>query len=287
MKIVVAVAAASLAALGATLALATPWSDRSTPRDAAPRALAERAVQRPERVAAEPARPAQAGSAPKPAKSARARRRASSRYPRVPASTDPLPRAGPIPAPPQPALVATLGRCCRESRKGARIDAIVVHATESPDGPGTLDLRRLARYFTRSTKSSHVADDAEGNSSRMVADGLMAYHATYWNQRTLGIEQVGYSSFARAQWLARPRQLEASARWIAFWARSYRIPIRRCRVAGIRYNRRGRVVAGVIVRRGVCSHAEVDPRNRDDPGPGYPWALVLARARAIAAAARG
>jgi N-acetyl-anhydromuramyl-L-alanine amidase AmpD len=205
----------------------------------------------------------------------------------VPASTDPLPRAGPVPSPPPAALVVSLGRCCSESRAGARVDAIVLHATETPDRPGTEDLRRLARYFTRSRKSSQAADDAEGNSSRMVADALMAYHATYWNQATLGLEQVGYSSFTRAQWLARRRQLATTARWVAFWARRYRVPIRRCVVAGIRYNRRERVVAGTIVRRGVCSHAQLDPRNRDDPGSGYPWSVVLRRARAIARAARG
>jgi N-acetyl-anhydromuramyl-L-alanine amidase AmpD len=56
-------------------------------------------------------------------------------------------------------------------------------------------------------------------------------------------------------------------------------------VAGLRYNRNDRVVAGTIVKRGVCSHAELDPRNRDDPGPRYPWDYVLAKAREIASRA--
>ena len=118
----------------------------------------------------------------------------------------------------------------------------------------------------------------------MVADDRMAYHATYWNATTIAIEQMGFSDLSPATWLARRAQLDATAGWIATWARRYRIPIRRCVVTGIRYNRDRRVVAGTIVRRGVCSHSQLDPRNRDDPGPGYPWNVVLSKARARAAA---
>jgi N-acetyl-anhydromuramyl-L-alanine amidase AmpD len=163
----------------------------------------------------------------------------------------------------------------------------VLHATESPEQPGSSDLLGLARYFRRAGLASHVADDAKGSSIRLVGDDRLAYHATFWNDVSVGIEQVGFSSFTRAQWLARPAQLATTARWVAYWARRYRIPIRRCAVTGLRYDRNDRVSAGTMVRRGVCSHAQLDPRNRDDPGRGYPWDVVLARARAIANRAPG
>jgi N-acetyl-anhydromuramyl-L-alanine amidase AmpD len=193
-----------------------------------------------------------------------------------------------VPSAPNADVVTPLGRCCSERRRaGSPIDAIVLHSTESADEPGLGDLHRVARLLERSERGVHVANDLEGNSSRVVADARMAYHATYWNATTLGIEQIGFAKFSRADWLASEAQLESTARWIAHWARRYRIPIRRCAVAGIRYNRRKRVVAGQIVRRGICSHGELDPRNRSDPGSRYPWAEVLARVRAIARAAGG
>jgi N-acetylmuramoyl-L-alanine amidase len=206
--------------------------------------------------------------------------------PRAGVSPDPLPPQGRVPPAPS-AIQALLPACCSEPRNGRQIDAIVLHSTEQPDAPHTGDLAKLTRYFAAAQKSSHVADNADGASVRLVADDRIAYHATYWNVSTVGIEQVGFSAFSRLAWMKRPAQLETTARWIAHWAGLYRIPIRRCVVAGLRYNpKSNRVIAGQIVQRGVCTHAQVDPHNRDDPGAGYPFDAVLARARAIVAATR-
>ena len=206
--------------------------------------------------------------------------------PRVPPSTEPLAAPKPVPGEPATSVLAPLGDCCSEPRGAYPIDAIVIHVTESPDRPGTADLSKLARFLAGRGLAAHAADDAEGNSARMVADDRLAYHATYWNRGTVAIEQVAYATLTRGQWLKERRpQLDTTAAWIAHWARLYRIPIRRCQVAGLRYNRRKRVIAGTIVKRGVCSHAELDPRNRDDPGPGYPWDYVLSKAVEIASRA--
>ena len=208
--------------------------------------------------------------------------RAAAPPPRVWVSADPLARKRPITVAPAPGLVRPLGRCCSERRGRSRVDAIVLHSTETVDRDGLDDLQRLARLMKGNGVGAHVANDGGGNSSRMASDARLAYHATYWNVATVGIEQIGFAAFDRKRWLARPAQLEATARWIARWATKYRIPIRRCVVEGIRYNRKRRVIAGRIVRRGVCSHSQLDPRNRHDPGRGYPWDRVMARARALA-----
>jgi N-acetylmuramoyl-L-alanine amidase len=201
--------------------------------------------------------------------------------PRARVSPDPLPEQGPVPPAPDAGDQRLPGNCCSEPRRGRQIDAIVLHTTETRDRDGFGELARLARYFVRVRRSSHVANDGEGYSSRMIDDDRVAYHATYWNVSTLGLEQVGFAAFGPRDWTRRPVQLESTARWIAHWAGKHRIPIRRCEVQGLRYNRHRRVVAGVIVKRGVCSHGQVDPRNRTDPGRSYPWDAVLRRARDI------
>jgi hypothetical protein len=268
-------------ALAVVLAVSDPWSDDDRLSPAAPRA-----------EPTQPPRPRSPGPpiperGPVPEELEEPEPRTPRPFPRVAPSADPLPPEQPVPAPPPLALLTTLGDCCSESRQGRRIDAIVIHTTESADEPGDADLRRLYRFFLRRRLATHVADDATGTSIRLVPDALLAYHATYWNVSTVGIEQVGDDGFSRATWFARRPQLDTTARWVAYWARRYRIPIRRCVVDGIRYNRRkkGRVIAGRIVKRGVCSHAQLDPRNRKDPGRGYPWDYVLAKAREIARAA--
>jgi hypothetical protein len=273
--------AASLwaAALVITLLLTSPWSDDRT---------VSRGAGRTTPVAQPPAAPPQASTvrgdeAPLPPID---RTAPVKTLPRMRPSLDPLAPEGPVPREPATSVLAPLGKCCSEPRGPAPVDAIVVHVTESPDRPGTADLTKLARFLAAKGLAAHVADDAEGNSSRMVADDRLAYHVTYWNLGTVGIEQVAYADITRKQWLSERRpQLDATAGWIAYWARTFRIPIQRCQVTGLRYNKRKRVVAGTLVRRGVCSHAELDPRNRDDPGAGYPWQYVLAKAREIASRA--
>lgn len=222
--------------------------------------------------------------APPPPRGSRPRRRTRP-LPRAGVSPDPLPPQGAVPPAPAAGRQLLPPACCSEPRRGRQIDAIVLHTTEMADRPGFGDLARLARFFVGAHRSSHVANDGDGYSSRMVADGRIAYHASYWNISTLGLEQVGFAAFDLDDWRRRAVQLESTARWIAHWARAHRIPLRRCEVTGLRYNRNRRVVAGQIVRRGVCSHAELDPRNRHDPGAAYPWEAVMHRAREIAAAA--
>lgn len=274
------IAIGALAVVGAVLLVT--WFDRKPGSDRTRGAVPPAAATTPSTPAAPRTPPAfrvPAAPPPKP-------RRPHKPQPRAQVSPDPLPSQGPVP--PAPVAIHALlpGTCCSEPRNGRQVDAIVLHSTEQPDEPGTSDLAKLTRYFAATQKSSHVADNADGTSVRLVADDRIAYHATYWNISTVGIEQVGFSAFSARAWLKRPAQLETTARWVAHWAGLYRIPIRRCVVTGLRYSRRKRVIAGQIARRGVCTHAQVDPRNRDDPGAGYPLDAVLARARAIVAATR-
>ena len=162
------------------------------------------------------------------------------------------------------------------SARSTPIRYIILHTTEGWDysWPRDRGLRAALSYFHANFRgvSVHVVTDRYGQSGRSVPDALKAYHARDDNTYSLGIEQIGYAAYTRAQWLARKPQLDAAAAWIAYWKAKYQIPIRRCVTTS----------DGRVTVTGVCSHGQVEPRYRTDPGAGYPWDYVLTRARLLA-----
>jgi N-acetyl-anhydromuramyl-L-alanine amidase AmpD len=155
------------------------------------------------------------------------------------------------------------------SRKGADIKLIVLHDTEGANIKGIRDLQGLANYFDNpeADASSHVGVDAEGQSSRMVADDRKAWHSAYYNAPSLGIEQIGFAS--QKAWS--DAQLRETARWIAWWSRKHGIPIRLGLVS-----RDGR-----ILKSGIVTHVSLGNLggNHRDPGVSYPLKAVLVYAR--------
>jgi len=170
----------------------------------------------------------------------------------------------------------------QSSRGGILPDLIVLHVTTDPnsptppvvrDQPGIKDLERLGAYFDdpRTQVSSHVANDADGNDARYVADGSKAWTQVAFNSVGLSIEQIGSVAYQRRNWMVNRRpQLDDTARWIAHWHRRWGIPIRRAEVSG-----------GIVIRSGVATHKQLGRAggNHSDPGPGYPFAYVLRLAR--------
>ena len=165
------------------------------------------------------------------------------------------------------------------SARATPIRYIILHTTEGWDysWPRDRGLRAALSYFHANARgvSVHIVTDRYGQSGRSVPDVGKAFHARDDNTYSLGIEQIGYAAYTRAQWLARKPQLDAAAAWIAYWNAKYRIAVRRCVTDSY-----GRVLVA-----GVCSHGQVEPRYRTDPGSGYPWDYVLARARLLAGSA--
>jgi N-acetyl-anhydromuramyl-L-alanine amidase AmpD len=162
---------------------------------------------------------------------------------------------------------------CQSSRNGAKIQLIVIHDTEGGNIPNSSrDLQGLADYFNRlSTQaSSHVATDQDGNSARMVSDEAKAWHCSYYNSPSLGIEQIG---FATDNWRSRAKdlQLRETARWIALWHRRYGIPIRRGLVSP----------DGRVLRTGVTQHRRLGNLGgaHHDVAVAYPMTKVLRYAK--------
>lgn len=154
----------------------------------------------------------------------------------------------------------------QSGRHGTKPTVIVLHTTEGFDAGNGSDLFNLAEFFDRAhtNASSHLANDRHGDEIRMVNDEYKAWTSKNANPYTLNLEQCGRAAFTRAQWLARPRQLESTARIVAEWAKKWDIPIR------------------FSTTHGVCGHVHLPNQTHWDPGPGFPLDVVLDRARVIA-----
>lgn len=165
----------------------------------------------------------------------------------------------------------------QSERNPVPLNLIVLHDTEGANIPGSgKDLSGLGDFFGRheTEASSHVAVDSDGNSARFVSDRCKAWHCAGYNSASLGIEQIGFASQSRKEWLHNSRELRETARWIAYWSHRYNIPIRRAAVCN-----------GVVTRSGVARHMDLGSvgGGHVDPGPNYPFNRVLMLARAIAA----
>lgn len=146
------------------------------------------------------------------------------------------------------------------------VRGIVLHTSESLDAVGA------AEGLTTVTRPSaaHAVVGTE-TSIALLPDEATAFHAPGGNSMGLGLE-IAYRA---AQWGEQPATEEMllvrSAVWCGLRARKYGIPVRRVTVEEWE--------AG---ERGFISHAELDPMNRSDPGPDFPWDRFLALTARVA-----
>jgi hypothetical protein len=165
----------------------------------------------------------------------------------------------------------------RSSTRGRHeVRVLAVHTTE-----GILraaDLRAWAGW----QGSSHASADDSG-ALLEPGDGFVPYHLAAWTLRSgnpwsENIELCGFAGWTRQQWLARPRLLDAEARWLArrHLARP-EIPL--VKITAEQYR------AGAS---GVIDHHDHTVGYRDgthwDVGEAHPWDVVLPAARIHAGA---
>lgn len=145
---------------------------------------------------------------------------------------------------------------------------LVLHSTESHNRPGLGDVKSVAEFLANGGTQAdvHVIIDAAGHKARLVPDGRKAWHVAGYNWRALGIEQIGIA--ATEDWRHHEAQLNAVAAQLACWSWKYNIPLVDARKDKIR---------------GVVTHASLGTLGggHTDPGPNYPFMLVLNKARAL------
>jgi hypothetical protein len=158
-----------------------------------------------------------------------------------------------------------------ESRRGYTVRVLAVHTTE---GGGTPQALRDADWWTG---SSHAIAD-EGT-LLTPEQGMVPYSRAAWTLRSgnywsENIELIGFADWSRDEWLSRPGLLENCARWLADRAKANGIPLSKISAAEYR--------AGGW---GVIGHVDHTVGYSDgthyDPGPNFPYDVVIARARDI------
>ncbi|MCQ9168566.1 DUF1906 domain-containing protein [Corynebacterium amycolatum] len=154
---------------------------------------------------------------------------------------------------------------------------IIVHTTEN--APGTSS-RAILDYQVRTrTGSYHRLVDATGQITLANTDDWQVWAVgNKGNDIALHVSLVAQAKMTREQWLAQPKMLEGCARVIAYWARTYDIPL-------VKLSRE-ELGAG---KHGVAGHLEAQVwGNTDhwDPGYHFPYDVVLARAKEINAGAK-
>jgi len=153
------------------------------------------------------------------------------------------------------------------------IQGICIHTTENDFG---VPAENIARYqLTSRTGSYHRIIDAAGRTLLANTDDWTTWStANRGNDVLLHVSCVAWAKSTRAQWLAQPKLLDAVATTVAEWSRKHRIPLVKITGADLR--------AG---KRGVCGHADARDAwgitTHWDPGPGFPFDVIIDRARDI------
>lgn len=161
----------------------------------------------------------------------------------------------------------TKGRNFVESKE---VDWLVIHTAE-----GAKTVRALGSYFAGTTKGSSACGiDELGSYATYVAYSDTSWSAPPLNQEAEHLEICGFARWTRAEWLSKKVLLETVAHWIAWRCTVRRIPIRY-------------VATPRVGTSGVTGHVNVNnvfhKSDHTDPGKGFPWDVVIARAQKIAA----
>lgn len=155
----------------------------------------------------------------------------------------------------------------RSSRRGAPIQGIAVHSTESADIPNSKnDLAGIRSWFDNpsSQASSHLGIDGDGNIEQWVPDAEKAWTILQLNDRTLNIEFVGRAAQTAKDW--EEAQIRAGARYAAYWSITHGIPLQK----GNLKNNHG---WPIFTRKGVIRHKDLTDigfGSHTDPGPKFP-----------------
>lgn len=149
------------------------------------------------------------------------------------------------------------------------VDLAVVHTSEV-----LVSAAQLARSMatgSRQVSCHSIVDDRQRLDVLPFTD--TAYAAPGANADGDQLELVGLSRWTRTDWLAHMATLDRAGAWLAERCVARRLPAVLLDAADLRANGRG-----------ITGHAQVSAAfhrsSHTDPGPGFPWDVVLRRTKA-------
>lgn len=156
------------------------------------------------------------------------------------------------------------------SRNGATVRLLAVHTAE-----GSTTAAGLANYLAdpdHEVSYHDVADD--GNGVHCVDYDLKCWALRTGNPVSDNFCITGFAAWQRVTWLAHTGMLERTAQWLAARAQARMIPLVKLSSADVAADKAG-----------VIGHVNWTEGKRDgshtDPGPNFPWDVVIARSREI------
>lgn len=170
----------------------------------------------------------------------------------------------------------------KDSGRRGRTALLVLHSGETPLEPGyAASVTRNWLNQPNVEASTHVFAGPE-TLVRSVNTYMAAWHASIANGISIGYEQTGYAAFSAAQWLTPNgrNQLDRLAREMAADAKLFGIPLRWLSTPEVH-----RALNGDTSVKGFCTHAQIDPSNRTDPGSQYPYQLLIDTVKAYSGVA--
>jgi hypothetical protein len=160
----------------------------------------------------------------------------------------------------------------RGRMRWGRVVFLVTHTAE-----GGSSAVALGNYFrdTDRNVSSHCGIGVDGEYVTYVSYNDTAWTAAPINDDGDQCELMGYARWSRSDWLKQTKMLGTFARWLAWRSEVRNIPLRVLTAAQAKQG-----TPGILMHRTVTA-AWPDVSSHTDPGPNFPWDVVLKRANEI------
>lgn len=154
-----------------------------------------------------------------------------------------------------------------QSERRGPVLAVEVHSTESQDQfRSRQDLVAIRHWFDNpsSSASAHIGVDGDGNTEVWVPSTRKAWATLDANDFTVNIEFIARAAQSAKAW--EEAQIKEGAKWAAYWAIKYDLPVQRGRVKNVH----GQCVC---TKKGILTHKDITDAgfgSHIDPGPTFP-----------------